>query len=154
MAGLNMILFYCSFEFLSRILKPVEMNKMQINQKIIYFRRYTLICWFSCIFSVLNKRCCYCPVLIDEDQIVNHLILYESQCLISEKAIRIPFKAVRNVDVFGQEVYIYTFENRAMYNKVENDTLCYAIQTSGSTREPKIVNVPYSCVLPNIESLR
>ncbi|XP_037913402.1 beta-alanine-activating enzyme isoform X1 [Hermetia illucens] len=105
------------------------------------------------ILSVLNKRCCYCPVLIDEDQIVNHLILYESQCLISEKAIRIPFKAVRNVDVFGQEVYIYTFENRAMYNKVENDTLCYAIQTSGSTREPKIVNVPYSCVLPNIESL-
>ena len=31
-----------------------------------------------------------------------------------------------------------------------HEKIAYAIQTSGTTGEPKIVHVPYSCIIPNI----
>ncbi|XP_054083125.1 beta-alanine-activating enzyme-like [Zeugodacus cucurbitae] len=47
---------------------------------------------------------------------------------------------------------MYFHENtgldRTLYN--EGYDLCYSISTSGSTGLPKIVQVPYSCVEPNI----
>ncbi|KAF7639510.1 AMP-binding domain-containing protein [Meloidogyne graminicola] len=48
-------------------------------------------------------------------------------------------------------LFYYENEEEKFVNNFGKELIAYAIQTSGSTGEPKNVHVPYSSILPNIE---
>uniref|UniRef100_A0A915P090 AMP-dependent synthetase/ligase domain-containing protein n=2 Tax=Meloidogyne TaxID=189290 RepID=A0A915P090_9BILA len=74
-------------------------------------------------------------------------IIYHSTNLLEEISI----KSFPNSIQIEENLFFYDTGQEEENNNFEHEQIAYAIQTSGSTGEPKIVHVPYSCIMPNID---
>uniref|UniRef100_A0A915N1U6 CMP/dCMP-type deaminase domain-containing protein n=1 Tax=Meloidogyne javanica TaxID=6303 RepID=A0A915N1U6_MELJA len=75
-------------------------------------------------------------------------IIYHSTNLLEEISI----KSFPNSIQIEENLFFYdTGQEEDFGDEFGDEQIAYAIQTSGSTGEPKIVHVPYSCILPNID---
>ncbi|XP_069677713.1 beta-alanine-activating enzyme isoform X2 [Periplaneta americana] len=66
----------------------------------------------------------------------------------------------KEIYVYGNTIMLWKNEstddvkNRETESDLEDWKLAYAIQTSGTTGQPKIVKVPHKCIVPNIQHLQ
>ncbi|CAD6999322.1 unnamed protein product [Ceratitis capitata] len=109
------------------------------------------------LLSILNSNCYFVPcdyksANFNSDDFLNaHGVKY----VISDKTIDISksYKLLGCLKAFESHLVLHV--NLEMldeiYEGVQN--LCYSISTSGSTGPPKVVQVPYTCIKPNIDAL-
>uniref|UniRef100_A0A914LC28 AMP-dependent synthetase/ligase domain-containing protein n=1 Tax=Meloidogyne incognita TaxID=6306 RepID=A0A914LC28_MELIC len=75
-------------------------------------------------------------------------IIYHSTNLLEEISIK---SFPNSIQIEKEENLFFYDTGQEEENNFEHEPIAYAIQTSGSTGEPKIVHVPYTCIMPNID---
>ncbi|XP_018798940.1 PREDICTED: acyl-CoA synthetase family member 4 homolog isoform X1 [Bactrocera latifrons] len=108
------------------------------------------------ILSILNYNCYFIPLHFKNinKYFENILNAHGAKYVIMDiKCDNENCKQIGILNIMDNKIYL--FQNISMDRKIygEVNDLCYSISTSGTTGLPKIVQVPYSCVEPNILSL-
>ncbi|XP_053961408.1 beta-alanine-activating enzyme isoform X1 [Anastrepha ludens] len=108
------------------------------------------------LLSILNYNCYFIPLHYNTAQSHFEAVLnaHGAKYVIADlKYDNGNCKQIGCVTVFHNKMYIY--ENTSLKKNacVDVPSLCYSIATSGTTGLPKIVQVPYSCMEPNIVAI-
>nr|XP_014098361.1 beta-alanine-activating enzyme isoform X10 [Bactrocera oleae] len=109
------------------------------------------------ILSILNYNCYFIPLHFTNihynfENVLNAhgatYVITDLKCDDTKNC-----KQIGILNIMDNEMYL--FQNISMDRKLydEDCDLCYSVSTSGTTGLPKIVQVPYSCVAPNILTL-
>ncbi|KAM7352015.1 aminoadipate-semialdehyde dehydrogenase isoform 2-T2 [Cochliomyia hominivorax] len=106
------------------------------------------------LLGILNHNChFYCLDFEATKDVEKYLRLSGVQYIISPNKLyieNIVQQTNNEIKILKDLYYLYKLNTEHI---LQNVRLCYTIATSGSTGEPKMVHVPYTCIHPNIEAL-
>lgn len=106
-------------------------------------------------FRISQGKNTFCPIVYNnsEDDLLNSLIALNSDFIITLNRLKNnKFEFIDEFKILSCTFCLYNIKEISTIERLKIN-YCYAITTTGTTGVPKIVNVSWDCIWPNVKYL-